>query len=544
MNYTAIHTKTSKLSLPKDGLDGFKESFGTDAISGFLVFLLAMPLSLGIAKASDFPPIMGIVTAMIGGIVVSFFAGSQLTIKGPAAGLIVICSGAVAEFGGGENGWHLALGTIFVAGVVQVLFGALKIGKYADFVPRAAIHGMLVAIGLIIFSKQIHTLLGIDPAMLKGLGPLALLARVPQSLMEVNQSIALIGLLGLVIMFGLPMIPIKAIKKIPAPLIVLLVSIPLGLLMDFKNAQPGYALVKVGSLAEKVKLNVDFSGLAQTGVFIKYVILFALIGSIESILTVKAIDGKDPFHRKSNYNKDIIAIGIGNIVSAVLGGLPMISEVARSSANVDNGAKTRWANLFHGLSLLIFVLLATSVIEMIPNAALASMLIFVGYRLASPKEVRHMYNVGWQQLTVFLVTIFITLFEDLLLGVFAGIILELVLNVIQGKTSRVNIFKADVHMATENETKYRLDLAGSATFSNYMSIKKHMDKIPTHHHVTVDLTNVHLADHTVLENLHALARDYEQGGGSMSVIGLDSLKVLGKTHSSPHKKNPAMVVHT
>src|ERR1700752_4982714 len=158
----------NKITLPLDGFAGMKQNFMADLQSGFMVFLLALPLSLGIAKASGFPnPIFGVVTAIIGGIIVSFMAGSKLTIKGPAAGLIVIVSGSVEAFGGGENGWHLALGAIVVAAIIQVLFGLLKIGSLADFFPGAAIHGMLAAIGLIIIIKQIPVLLGVDPSLLK-----------------------------------------------------------------------------------------------------------------------------------------------------------------------------------------------------------------------------------------------------------------------------------------------------------------------------------------------------------------------------------------
>ena len=331
---------------PPDYLLGLRECWKSDVLSGFLVFLIAMPLSLGIAKASDFPPVMGLLTAIIGGVVVSIIAGSKLTIKGPAAGLIVIVAGAVAEFGGGEMGWHLALGTIVVAGIVQILFGVLKLGSLSSFFPTAVIHGMLAAIGLIIFSKQIHTLLGIDPKTLAGLGPLALYAQVPHSIMTANPMIALIGVISLIIVFGLPQINNRFVKRIPSPVIVLLVAMPLAAFLDFKETQPAFSMVKIGNFIEGFAVNVDFSGWQNTGVFVKYVVLFALIGSIESLLTVKATDGMDPFKRKANANQDLIAVGIGNTIAGVFGGLPMISEVARSSANVNNGAQTRWANFF------------------------------------------------------------------------------------------------------------------------------------------------------------------------------------------------------
>jgi MFS superfamily sulfate permease-like transporter len=171
--------KSTKLTLPKDGWAGLKENFTTDVLSGFVVFLLAMPLSLGIAKASEFPPIMGLLTAIIGGVVVSMIAGSRLTIKGPAAGLIVVVAGAVNEFGGGEIGWRFALGAMVAAGIVQILFGVFKLGKLADIFPLSAIHGMLAAIGIIIIAKQIPVLLDVDPALYKGLSIFSMIGAIP-----------------------------------------------------------------------------------------------------------------------------------------------------------------------------------------------------------------------------------------------------------------------------------------------------------------------------------------------------------------------------
>ncbi len=173
--------KNENQALPLDGYAGLKQNISSDAVSGFIVFLLALPLSLGIAKASEFPPLMGLITAIIGGMVVSFLAGSRLTIKGPAAGLIVILIGAVADFGGGEQGWHYTLGAIFCAALIQILFGVLKLGKLVDVFPLSAVHGMLAAIGIIIMAKQIHTLLGVKPQAKTLLGTIA---EIPHSLMS------------------------------------------------------------------------------------------------------------------------------------------------------------------------------------------------------------------------------------------------------------------------------------------------------------------------------------------------------------------------
>lgn len=511
-----------KSKIPADGLAGLKENLSTDAISGFIVFLLALPLSLGIAKASDFPPLMGLITAIIGGLAVSFFAGSRLTIKGPAAGLIVIVAGAVTDFGGGETGWHLALGAMVVAGLVQILFGVLKLGKLADFFPLSAIHGMLAAIGLIIIAKQIPVLLDVNPAMTKGKGPIALLGSIPDFIVHLDPKATLIGVVSLVIMLGWPYIRNKTIKMIPAPLVVLLIAIPAELVMDFQHTEPAYALVHIGNLLENIKINVDFSGIAQTGVFIKYVVMFALVGTLESLLTVKAIDLLDPFKRKSNANKDLIAVGIGNTLAAVLGGLPMISEVARSSSNVNNGAKTRWANFFHGFFILVFVLLASHLIELIPNTALAAMLITVGIKLAHPKEFIHTFNIGKEQLAIFLVTVFLTLYEDLLVGIAAGILLKMIIHAING-TPISSFFKAPTVVSFEGDT-YLVEIDKAAIFSNFLGIKRKLEEIPSGFNVIINLKRTRLVDHSVMESLHHFQHDYESTGGTVRIEGLKEHK--------------------
>ncbi|MFC3881494.1 SulP family inorganic anion transporter [Algoriphagus namhaensis] len=512
--------KITSLALPKDGWAGLKENFTSDALSGFVVFLLAMPLSLGIAKASEFPPIMGLLTAIIGGVVVSFMAGSKLTIKGPAAGLIVVVAGAVNEFGGGEIGWRLALGAMVVAGVVQVLFGVFKLGKLADIFPLSAIHGMLAAIGIIIIAKQIPVLLDVDPALYKGLSIFSMIGAIPEFFANLDPRATLIGVASLAIMMGWPYIKNPLIKKVPAPLVVLLIAIPAELLMDFQNTKPAYALLHIGNFVENVGYNVDFGGIAMTGIFIKYIIMFALVGSLESLLTVKAIDMVDPYTRKSDNNRDLIAVGAGNTLAAFLGGLPMISEVARSSANVTSGAKTRWANFFHGLFMLIFVLVATPLIEMIPNAALAAMLITVGIKLAHPKEFVNTLKIGREQLAIFLVTIFFTLFEDLLVGIAAGIVLKVVMHVLNG-TPISSFFKAPT-LVSFTGNRYLVEIDKAAIFSNYLGIKRKLEEIPAGFDVTIDLKNTKLVDHSVMENLHHFQIDYERDGGTVHIVGLEN----------------------
>jgi MFS superfamily sulfate permease-like transporter len=523
-------------SIPKDGLAGFKENFIADAISGFSVFLLALPLSLGIAKASEFPPVMGLVTAIIGGIVVSFFAGSRLTIKGPAAGLIVIVAGAVNEYGGGEQGWHIALGAMVVASIIQILFGLFKWGKLVDFFPISAIHGMLAAIGIIIIAKQIPVLLNIDPSMTKGKGPFALIGEIPNFIAHMDPRATLIGVVSLAIMLFWPYIKNVKIKMIPAPLVVLLLAIPAEVYMDFQATEPVYSLVHIGNFLSNIHWNVNFEGIGHIGIFIKYIVMFALVGSLESLLTLKAIDLRDPFHRKSDANKDLIAVGIGNTLAACLGGLPMISEVARSSANVANGAKTRWANLFHGLFILLFVLFAMPLIELIPNCALAAMLISVGIRLAHPKEFIHTYHIGVEQLAIFITTIFFTLYEDLLVGIAAGMLLKLIIHIIKGAPISA-LFKAPITInQNDADNNVEVTIEKAAIFSNYIGIKKQLEEIPQGKNVKIDLSNTALVDHSVMENLQHFKRDYTKNGGTVSIDGLDNHETASN-HELAARKN-------
>jgi MFS superfamily sulfate permease-like transporter len=515
------------MEIPKDGLQGLKQNWRVDAVAGFLVFLLALPLSLGIAKASGFPAAMGVLTAMIGGMFVSIFAGSALTIKGPAAGLITICAGAVTELGAlnidGVTGVQLACGAIIVMSLLQILFGFLKFGSLSDFFPPSAVHGMLAAIGLIIFSKQIHVLLGIDPATLKGLEPLELYRMIPHSFMTADPRVAMVGIVSLIIIFGMPFLKGKWMKAIPAPMVVLLVTIPMAIIMDFRHTEPAFDLVSIGNFWGNIGFNASFAAIG-TGVFWKYVVMFLFINSLESLLTVKAVDGLDPFKRQSNYNKDLSALGAGNALSGLLGGLPMISEVARSSANVNFGARTRWANFFHGLCLLIAMLLFIPIIEMIPNAALAALLIAVGYRLASPKEFFKTYKIGAEQLVIFVITVIVTISTDLLLGVGAGIVTKFVFHILNGAPLR-SLFKARYEFS-ESETEYNISIKDSAIFSNLIGFKKMFNRIKPGKKVIMNFADARIVDHTFMEQLHHFEEEVHHAGGHITVNGFEHFQLM------------------
>ena len=528
---------------------GLAANLRFDLQSGFLVFLIAMPLCLGIASASQYPPIVGIWTAVIGGIVTCFLSNSQLTIKGPAAGLIVIAEGAVLALGGDvvghdaplaakiQAGYPLALGVGITAGVVQILFGLLKAGKLGELVPLTPVHGMLAAIGITIMAKQLFPMLGIAPPsgseMRANLqlpeflseGVLPTILSIPGSLSKLNGTVAAIGLASLALLIVYPLLKsrIGFLKPIPAQLVVLLVAIPMGLALGLADIPK--ALVSVPNVLDdpsKAFFFPDFRGVA-TGTGITFVILYALIGSIESMLSSQAIDMIDPWRRKTDQNRDLLAVGVANTLCASVGALPMISEIVRSKANIDNGARTKYANLFHGLFLLAFILLLPSVIRLIPMAALGAMLVFTGFRLASPKEFIHTFKIGTEQLVIFVFTILVTLCSDLLKGVLAGIALKMIIHVINGAPIR-SLLRPDIEVAhTEGDKIAVLKVRKAAVFSNWLGVKSAIFRYAeTCDEVQLDLSETKLVDHTVMEKLHQLATEFEHAGKRLSLVGLEN----------------------
>ncbi|MEZ4933468.1 MAG: putative inorganic carbon transporter subunit DabA [Saprospiraceae bacterium] len=370
---------------------------------------------------------------------------------------------------------------------------------------------------------------------------MALFAAIPEFIQHLDPKVSIIGVVSLVIMLGWAKVKHFALRQIPAPLLVLIFAIPTGIAMHLATEGPSYTLLKVGNIVDQVGFNADFSGVSQMGIFIKYVIMVALVGSLESLLTVKAIDLMDPYKRKSDPNKDIIAVGVANTFAAFLGGLPMISEVARSSANVIQGAKTRWANFFHGIFLLVFALLAYPLLEKIPNAALAAMLIVVGINLTHPKHFIHAYKIGAEQLAIFVTTIFFTLFEDLLVGIAAGIVLKIVIHVFRGASLK-SLFKAATTVTTDGD-EVHVELGETALFTNYLGIKKTLNTIPDGKQVFIKLPNTKLIDHSVMENLHHYETDYFMTGGQVHFVGLDLLTPLSDHPLSARVRNGKYAAH-
>lgn len=517
-------------------LPNFRNSWKKDLGAGFLVFLIALPLCLGISLASGYPPMAGIFTAVVGGIVTALLSGAQLTIKGPAAGLIVVALGCVTDFGftAGQNAaadagaYRKALAVGVAAGVIQIAFGFFKIGILGDFFPLSAVHGMLAAIGFIIILKQLPILLGLS---MKG-APLENLVNLPGQLGNVNPEIAILGVLSLVILFSLPQVKNRWLKKIPGPMLVLLVTVPLGLYFDLETSHT-YTwhnhIYQLGSnFLVNLPMNVlqsvafpDFSALKEAVAW-KWVAMFSLVGSLESLLSAKAVDLLDPWQRKTNMDRDLLAIGVANTAVSLIGGLPMISEIVRSRANIDNGARTKWANAFHGLFIILFVSFFPQLIHQIPLAALAAMLVFTGYRLASPKEFVKVAQVGREQLVIYVATIVGVLATDLLIGIGIGILVDVGIHLMHGVPLR-SLFRQRVHEEDMGNETLRVIPTKAAVFTSWIGLQRRLYDIALvqKKSIVLDLSRTELIDHTVMEKLHQLERELKAHPVDFEVVGLE-----------------------
>ncbi|HBA65612.1 MAG TPA: sulfate transporter [Methylococcaceae bacterium] len=538
-------------ALPKTGLAGLIENWRSDLLSGFLVFLIALPLCLGIAMASGFPPMSGIITAIVGGIVVSRLNGSFVTINGPAAGLIVVIVDTVQSLGQGDAmaGYRYTLAAIVVASILQMLLGVFRAGKLSGFFPISVVHGMLAAIGIIIIAKQFHTLLGVKPEAQSLFGTIA---EIPHSLLALNPEVALIGFSGLLLLIAWALLKKPALKMIPAPILVVLSGLVLGQYFDLDhvhrylflpNAEilPHHEFTVGPAFLVAVPENFtagfyfpDFSKIATTEFWIAVVAIW-LVGSLESLLSAAAVDKLDVYKRNSDLNRDLTAVGFGNLICGLIGGLPMIAEIVRSSANVNNGAKTAWANFFHGLFLLVFVALLPKLIHEIPLASLAALLVYTGFRLSSPKEFAKMLSIGWDHFTVFVATIIGVLATDLLIGVAVGIVVELFIHFARGLKWR-NVLSLAYHVRNTGENTYHIQVSGAAVFSNIIGLKSLAADLPKRKTVYFDLSESELIDHTVMEFIHQFAEDYRRSGGECEIVGLEYHRPYSSHHLAARRK--------
>lgn len=502
--------------------------------SGFVVSLIALPLGLGLAIASEAPPLAGIIAAVVGGIVVAVLGGSHLTIAGPGNGLVIVILSAIVGMGEGDlyQGYLYTLAAIMVSGLLMFIFGVFRLGALSEFFPSTALQGMLAAIGVGILAKQFHVMLGFTDIKGNTINQLILIpGSVKNLLSNPSGEIILagsIGVLSLAFLFLYSRMRNPLLQLIPAPMWVVIVSIGVMYYYDLVLKTPDVLGPKLMITLPENLMDAlprpDFGKLLSSD-FIGYSLSITLVAVIESLLSIKAVDKLDPMKRRSNINKDLRALGIANGISGFLGGLNVVTVIARSSVNVNNGATNRSANFFHAAFLVVFILLFSQQIQKIPMPALAAILVYTGYRLATPENLFRIYKIGKEQAIIFLSTLVATLMTSLTTGILLGLLATLVVHVVLNKSGVLfsrNWLKPNVLMYLEEETgNYYVSVKNFCSFLNFFKLKAKLDEIPPSAHAIVDFSLCEFVDHTVMEGLNDYSRGFARKGGFFEIIGLD-----------------------
>lgn len=544
---------------PQNGFAGLKH-WKHDIVAGLLVSLISLPFSLGIAVASGAPPIAGLISAIIAGMLLPFLGGSFVTISGPAAGLAPVLLTSMLtlghyQTGGDQNaaraaGYPLLLAVICMVGAVQIVLCLIKAARFSAVFPAAVVEGMLAAIGLLIIAKQLPFLLGVKFEAHKFW---EYVREAPSKFRERDNKVFNLGLFCLAFLFSLSAIKAKWIKKVPAPVVMVVVGTIIASFLHLTSKQ----MIDIPAHPFRHGLvTPDFRGLfADHSLWLSVVgivLTLTMIDGVESLATASAVDKIDPFHRKSNPNRTLLAMGVSNICSSIAGGLTIIPGGVKSKANIEGGGRTLWANFYNACFLLIYILVARNYINMIPYAALAAMLIHTGWKLCRPAIWRHVAHIGREQLVLFAATVLVTITTDLLWGIVFGIVAKLVmaavfaapgfLDVVGRRSGYGRLMASSIgHLpdlfrdpVTRRETadgSYNLYFGRPLVCFNSMHLNDELALIPRDaRSVRLHMTDrVTLIDHTSCDTLIHFVEEFERSGrGVVKILGLD--RMFARSH--------------
>lgn len=506
-----------------------KRDLKYDFPASIVVFLVALPLCLGIAMASGAPLFAGVLTGVIGGIVVASFSGSALSVSGPAAGLTTIVASSIMQLGAYET----FLLAVVVAGVIQLVLGFVKAGMIGNYFPSSVILGMLAAIGITIILKQLPLAFGMTETHAFEMEGGGISAFTNTVLNTVNWGATIICIFSLALLIYWP--KIKNLNKLPAPLMVVLVGI--GLSIAFQGTSLSLAakghfvsIPVVSSFNEFLGLFIfpDFSQIGNKEVW-TVAFTIAIVASLETLLSIEAVDKIDPFKRNSPTNRELLAQGVGNITSGMLGGLPLTSVIVRSSANANAGGRTRQAAILHGIWLLLALLAVPSLINHIPLSCLAAILLFTGYKLANPTVFKQMLSKGLDQFIPFAVTVFAVVITDLLTGVAIGIVVATFYIL---KANMQNAYRYELNQK-ENMSTAIITLAEEVSFLNKAPIQKKLYGLPKGiDKVIINGNESKFIDKDVIE----VIKDFEQNALSKGVnIELNDITYKKKIREKQEK---------
>ena len=528
--------------IPKTGIKGLIENWQADMIAAISVSLIALPLSLGIALAAGAPAMAGILSAIVGGIVTTLYRGGHVSVNGPAKGVIaVILFGITVMDDGSGQAFNYVLAAIVISGAIQAVFGILKLGRLADIFHSSVIHGLLAAIGIIIFAKQIHVALGTkseSSSIIQNLIDAVLF------LPNANPFVVVISFVGLLLLLFHSKISFRVFQFFPAPIWVITLSIPFTYLFNFFEPKtldfignsyevgPHLLLDIPNSFSDSI-LHPNF-GKIETVEFWTTVISILIITSIESLAIAKAVDKIDPYKRKTDLNKDLTGIGLSSMVAGFVGGLPIIAVIIRSTVNIHNGAKTKWSNLYQGGFLLLLIVVLGPIMKQVPLCAFAILLVYTGFKLASPSVFKQVYNQGPEQLIFFVFTMVLTLYTNLLIGLIGGLLLVMVSHMLLAKEPIHRffnmIYQSGSSIEENQDGSFELKIKGIANFLGVLKVDKLIKNIPSGVNVNIDLSETRLVGMTYMEYLVDYLKTQKDSGRNVVIKGLDS-HVSYSTHN-------------
>ena len=557
---------SARAEKPKNGIKGLKH-WRYDLLAGLQVALVSLPLSLGIAIASGAPPVTGVISAIIAGLVFPFLGGAYVTISGPAAGLAPALLSGMLLLGGGDlaAGYPLLLVAICLTGLLQIVLSLFNAGRFALFLPVTVVEGMLAAIGVIIIIKQIPALLGVLAPPAKSM--LVTIENLPAVLLKTDPAIAAIGGICLFLLFYLNRTRYAWMRRIPPPLFVAGVGIGLGYLLQL---DPKHLIAMPHNIIEGGLTLPAFEAVWNRPELwwsiLLVVITLTLIDGIESLATIAAVDKIDPYQRKSDANVTLRAMGVSNTLSSIFGGITIIPGGVKSRANIDAGGRTLWANFYNAMFLIVFLFLAKDLIARIPLAAIGAILVYVGWRLCEFSVFRKTFAIGRDQMVIFVVTIAAILVTDLLYGILLGVAAEIALlvylltpslrMVLTGRLGfsqtlrllwgnlaglfRNPVIKVKLEENTERP-HYRISL-GSVVCFNLLPLDKLLQAIPPHAAITLAVTESgRIIDHTAMEYLHQFQEACLHAGRPFEILGLDHFYQFTQ-HALSTRMHDAMLI--
>lgn len=481
---------------------------------------------MGIALASGAPLYGGLLSGIVGGLVVSLISGSSLGVSGPAAGLTTLVAASIISLGD----YKIFLLAVMVAGAFQLLLGLLKLGAIANYFPSSVIKGMLAAIGILLMANQVSFALGYDKPDFWRSGFMSLfsdsnfLAHAKNFNHEITRGAIIITVVSIFVLVLLQQPFAKKLKIIPAPLLVVILGIVINLIFIRFTSIYTLRQAQLVHIPNNIFADIsfpDFSKLFTTAEIWKDGVLIGILATLETLLCVEAIDKLDRHNRITPVNRELVAQGLGNMLCGLVGAIPMTAVVVRGAANIDAGGRTKLSAFTHGFFLLLSVLLIPFLLSMIPYASLAAILLVTGYNLTKPKLYRNMWSLGWKQFLPFILTIIVILSTDLLKGVAIGLLLSIFFIIRNNFKTEYKVSKTKKH---ETET-FIIKLNSNVTFLNKVNLKKTLDQIPPYSVLTIDGSDCNFIDYDILEIVSEYANKAHDRHIELHLNGIEKVNV-------------------